>query len=186
MRASPAIACARQWLALRNAMDRNLQPVDRRIAACHEPGVWIGAVRRVIGPIAEVVQTEDGDAIESHPPHYLVALWAPLREDEAFLRRWPDSVSIALHDQEHALQELLHHLPPGARLWVTLEEIDWAVIAEIAMLSENQTFSPEHYRELERFIAQERAATLATISANYTDDESGFESFLSTLQTPSL
>jgi hypothetical protein len=54
------------------------------------------------------------------------------------------------------------------------------------MLSEAQNFLPEHYRELERFIEQERATTLATISANYTDRESGFEGFLGTLQTPVL
>ena len=167
-------------------MDRSPESADRRIVARPEPGAWIGAVRRVFGPISQVVQTEQGDQIENHPPHYLVALWAPLREDEGFLRRWPDSVSIALHDQDHALQELLRNVPIGARLWVTMQEIDWAVIAEIAMLSEAQSFLPEHYRELERFIAQERAETLATISANYTDRESGFEGFLGTLQTPVL
>lgn len=167
-------------------MQRPPEPTDHRIVARPEPGVWIGAVRRAFGPISQVVETEQGDTIENHPPHYLVALWAPLRDDEAFLRRWPDSVSIALHDHEAAIQELLRNLPIGARLWVTMQEIDWAVIAEIAMLSESQNFQPEHYRELERFIAQERAATLATISANYTDRESGFEGFLGTLQTPVL
>jgi hypothetical protein len=167
-------------------MDRNPEPVDSRIVARHEAGVWIGAMRRVFGPIAQVVQTEQGDTIENHPPHYLVALWAPLRDDEVFLRRWPDSVSIALHDQDHAVQELLRNLPPGARMWVTLQEIDWAVIAEIVLLSESETFSPDHYRELERFIEQERCTTLATISANYTDRESGFEQFLGTLRMPVL
>ena len=167
-------------------MDRLTDPADCRIATHPEPGAWIGAVRRVFGPISQVVQTEHGDTIENHPPHYLVALWAPMAENESFLRRWPDSVSIALNDQESALQELLRNLPIGARVCVTMQEIDWAVIAEIALLSEAQTFSPEHYRELERFIAQERAATLATISANYTSRESGFEGFLGTLQTPPL
>jgi hypothetical protein len=167
-------------------MDRSTETADRRIVARPEPGVWIGAVRRVFGPISQVVRTERGDEIENHPPHYLVALWAPMREDEGFLRRWPDSVSIALHDQESAIQELLHNLPAGVRLWISMQEIDWAVIAEIAMLSEAHNFLPEHYRELERFIAEERAATLATISANYTDRESGFEGFLGTIQTPTL
>jgi hypothetical protein len=167
-------------------MQRAPEPIDHRIVARAEPGVWIGAVRRAFGPISQVIETEQGDTIENHPPHYLVALWAPLREDETFLRRWPDSVSIALNDQDEAIQELLRNLPIGARVWITMQEIDWAVIAEIAMLSEAQTFLPEHYRELERFIKQERATTLATISANYTDRESGFEGFLGTLQTPVL
>ena len=167
-------------------MDRPTDTDDRRIAARPEAGVWVGAVRRVFGPIAQVVETEQGDTIENHPPHYLVALWAPMGENEGFLRRWPDSVSIALHDQNHAVEDLLRNLPIGARMWITLQEIDWAVIAEIALLSESQNFSPDHYRELERFIAQERTTTLATISANYTNRESGFEGFLGTLQTPVL
>ncbi|MFZ2652489.1 MAG: hypothetical protein WA210_20500 [Burkholderiaceae bacterium] len=165
-------------------MDRHPAAADCRIVARPEPGVWIGAVRRIIGPIAEVVQTVHGDAIENHPPQYLVAMWAPLRDDEAFLRRWPDSVSVAVNDHEGAVAELLCNLPEGARLWVTPQEVDWAVIAEIAMLSEGKKFTPDHYREIERFIAEERAATLATISANYTDHESGFEGFLGTLQSP--
>jgi hypothetical protein len=165
-------------------MDRHSAAIDSRIVAHPEQGVWIGAVRRIIGPIAQVMQTEHGDAIETHPPQYLVAMWAPLRDDEAFLRRWPDSVSVALNDHDCAVAELLCNLPEGARVWVTSQEIDWAVIAEIAMLSEGENFTPDHYRELERFIAQERDAALATISANYTDRESGFEGFLETLQSP--
>lgn len=162
-------------------MDRHSPTIDSRIAARLAPGVWIGAVRRVIGPIAQVTPTAHGDMIETHPPHYLVAIWAPQRDDEAFLRRWPDSVSVALNDQEGAIGELLRNLPEGARVWVTTQEVDWAVIAEIAMLSEGRRFTPEHYRELERFIANERGATLATISANYTDSEEGFEGFLGTV-----
>jgi hypothetical protein len=165
-------------------MDRQPAAIDPRIVAHPEPGVWIGAVRRIIGPIAQVVESEHGDTIENHPPQYLVAMWAPLRSEEAFLRRWPDSVSVAQHDHDCALAELLCSLPDGARLWVTQQEIDWAGIAEIAMLSEGSKFTPEHYREIERFIANERAATLATISANYTDREDGFEGFLGTLQSP--
>ena len=167
-------------------MDRPTDPANHRIVAHHEPGVWIGAVRRVFGPISQVIETEQGDTIENHPPHYLVALWAPLRDDEAFLRRWPDSVSIALQDQDCAVEELQRNLPIGARLWITMQEVDWAVIAEIAMLSEGHNFLPEHYRELQRFIDQERATALATISANYTDRESGFSGFLGTLQTPTF
>ncbi len=167
-----------------HTMDRHSAAIDHRIVARPETGVWIGAVRRIIGPIAQVIQTDQGDAIETHPPQYLVAMWAPLRDDEAHLRRWPDSVSVALSDHESAMTELLHNLPEGARVWVTSQEIDWAVIAEIALLSEGQNFTPDHYRELERFIAQEREKTLATISANYTDRESGFEGFLGTVRSP--
>jgi hypothetical protein len=167
-------------------MDRHTAAIDQRIVAHPEPGVWIGAVRRIIGPIAQVVESEDGDTIENHPPQYLVAMWAPLRSEEAFLRRWPDSVSVAQHNHDSAVAELLCSLPEGARLWVTPQEIDWAVIAEIAMLSEGSRFTPDHYREIERFIAGERAATLATISANYTDREDGFEGFLGTVQSPFL
>ncbi len=162
-------------------MDRHHPVIDSRIAAHPAPGVWIGAVRRAIGPVAQVTPTDQGDMIETHPPHYLVAIWAPLRDDEAHLRRWPDSVSVALGDHEGAIDELVRNLPEGARVWVTPQEIDWAGIAEIAMLSEGGRFTPEHYRELERFIAQERDAALATISANYTDSAGGFEGFLGTV-----
>ncbi len=162
-------------------MDRHNAPLDSRIVARPVPGVWIGALRRVIGPIAQVTLTDQGETIETHPPHYLVATWAPLRDDEAHLRRWPDSVSVALNDHEGAIAELLRNIPDGARVWVTAQELDWTVIAQIAMLSEGGRFTPEHYRELERFIAQERDDALATISANYTDKESGFEGFLGTV-----
>jgi hypothetical protein len=165
-------------------MDRHSSLIDSRIAAHPAPGVWIGAVRRVIGPIAQVTPSVQGDMIETHPPHYLVAIWAPLRDEEAHLRRWPGSVSVALGDHEGAIDELLRNLPEGERVWVTPQEIDWAVIAEIALLSEGKRFTPEHYRELERFIAQERDATLATISATYTDSEDGFEGFLGTVPSP--
>ncbi len=146
------------------------------------PAAWVGAVRRVFGPVAEVADDAggDGSVVESHPPHSLFVAWSPLKPGQPLLRRWPSLVSIVGADGDGAIAALLKALPPAASLWLTSHEIDWALMAEIVMLSEPD-LAPFHYRELERFVAAERAATLAQISAAYTADEDGFRRFVKTV-----
>ena len=53
----------------------------RRLVKRYQPGHWIGGLRRAFGPVAELVDeggSNLGD-LETHPAHYLVALWRPAR-----------------------------------------------------------------------------------------------------------
>lgn len=161
----------------------NLDREQRELLALHwEPGTWIGAVKRAFGPVAEMVGSAEGVLIDSHPPHSLLALWKPPKSpmQPPFLRRFPWMVSITAGDTDAAVAELLRELPPGVRLFLTQHEIDWALMAEIVMLSE-ENLAPYHYRELESFAEQQRADTLAAISASYTRDESSLRKFVKTV-----
>lgn len=147
-------------------------------------GVWIGAVKRAFGPVAELVAGSDGVLVDNHPPHSLLVLWKPAKVNEPpFLRRLPWMVSIhAALDTDEALAELFGQLPDDkARLFIARHDIDWALMAEIVMLSETG-LAPYHYRELERFVQEEREHTLAAISAGYTRDEGGFRQFVKTVR----
>lgn len=141
-------------------------------------GAWVGAVRRVFGPVAELVAGSDGVLVDSHPTHSLLVLWKPPKPGEPpFLRRLPWMVSVhPVDDIDDALTELFAQLPGDARLYIARQDIDWALLAEIVMLSETG-LQPYHYRELERFVREEREQTLAAISAGYTRDEGGFRQF---------
>lgn len=153
-----------------------------RLSPDWHPAAWVGAVRRVFGPVAEVGDGagDDDGVVESHPPHSLFVAWSPLKPGQPLLRRWPSLVSIVGADGDDAVAALLKAVPGGAPLWLTPHEIDWALMAEIVMLSEPD-LAPFHYRELERFVAAERAATLAQISAAYTADGDGFRRFIKTV-----
>ena len=147
------------------------------------PGVWIGAVKRAFGPVAEMLAGSDGVVIDSHPPHSLLVLWKPPRSpmQPPFLRRFPWMVSITTGDAGVAVGELLKQLPHDSRLFLSKHEIDWALMAEIVMLSE-KNLAPYHYRELQRFAEDQRAETLAAISAGYTRDEGSFRHFVKTVR----
>lgn len=156
-------------------------PSNHRVIDHWRPGAWIGAQRRAFGPMAEVSETEDQLIVDTHPPHSLIALWRPPREHEPLLRRLPHMASlVASHDEDHVVVELLDQIPADARLWLAPQpEIDWALMAEIVMISETGLATYEH-RELRRFIDAERVATLALISASYTDDAESYRAFAET------
>jgi hypothetical protein len=150
-----------------------------RLAKHYESGHWIGGVRKAFGAVSEVVEGPNGVLIDSHPPHFLLVLWKPLEPDTPFLPRWPTKVSIAQPASSAAVRELLVDVPPGERLWLTDQHIDWVLMAEIVMLSEPglQHF---HYRELKRFIDIERKATLASVSVNYGGGDEMYQKFMRT------
>ena len=123
--------------------------------------------------------------VDSHPPHSLLVLWKPPKSplQPPFLRRYPWMVSIdAVSGADAALHELLKQMPHDAQLYLARpRDIDWALMAEIVMLSE-KNLAPYHYRELQAFAQAEREATLAEISAGYTRDEGGFRHFVKTVR----
>ena len=131
------------------------------------PGAWIGALRQVSARTTEVVSTPQGELVETRAPQWLLALWPPQRLQRPFLRRWPGWVSLhAAEAETHAVLELLRHVPAGASLWVLEEELDWALMAEIVLLSEPglQEFQQ---RALKAFMQAERAATTSRILSAY-------------------
>ena len=153
-----------------------------RMSSAWEPGAWIGTMRRAFGPIAEIVEADGdvSDVVETFPPHTILALWKPQQLNQPFLRRWPHMVWMTTVDSERAQLELLREVPESARLWITPQDIDWALLAEIVMLSE-KNLMPQHYHQLQRFIDQEREATSAKISRAYSDERQGFRSFSKTV-----
>lgn len=150
-----------------------------RLARRYEPGRWVGGVRKAFGAVSEVVEGPDGMLIENHPPHYLVVLWKPLQADDVVLPRWPAKVALTKPDTAAAVRELLVEVPPGERLWLADQLVDWALMAEIVMMSE-PGLSHFHYRELKQFIDLEHKATLASISVNYGGDDAMYQRFMRT------
>lgn len=156
-------------------------PSSSRVLEHWRSGAWIGAQRRAFGPLAEINEADDHFLVDTHPPHSLIVLWRPPREHEPLPRRLPHMASlVATHDEAAVLAELLAQLPGDARLWLAPQsEIDWALMAEIVMISEPGLAAYEH-RELRRFIDAERIATLALISTSYTDDADSYRAFVDT------
>lgn len=154
-----------------------------RVIRGYQPGAWIGAVRRVFGPMAHVPEDGDGagdTVIETHPPHYLLALWQPLPPDQPFLSRWPLKVSITAPDARTAVFELLSEVPLTELLWLTDQPLDWVLMAEIVMLCE-EGLLPYQFRGLGEFIEAERQATRAAVSVHYGGSDDAFEQFSRTL-----
>jgi hypothetical protein len=158
-----------------------LGPVQTRLLADWMPGAWIGAARRAIQPQAELYSSPQGEVVESHPAHWLIALWRPQRLQQPFLRRWPHMASLFEGDDEARVQEeLLRHVPGDERLLLVSDDIDWALVAEIVMLAEPD-LRPFHYRALQQFIVDERAAASRRISESYSDHSSSYQRFVKTV-----
>jgi len=142
---------------------------DGRLVQRHRPGAWIGAIRRAIGPGAEAVER---NVFETRPPHYLIALWKPLRFDQPALPRWPRKAMLVGPDKDTAIAELLRDVPRSDVLWLTEQDIDWCLVADIVILSESR-LPAQQRRGLEQFVNEEREATLTAIHDNYRDSEIG-------------
>ena len=151
----------------------------RRLARQYEPGAWVGAIRQAFDASSEASPA----GIERLPPHYLVALWEPLREGQFLLPRWPAVAAIASPDAQAALLELVSHVPPPARVWLTDDAVDWAMVAGIVLRTDRH-LEPYQQRELENFIADRRQADARHIAQTYTDRDEGFEALKSRLFGP--
>jgi hypothetical protein len=152
----------------------------QRLLADWEPGAWVGAVRRAFGPQPELRRSVQGEIVDA-PSHWLIALWKPQRLQQPFLFRWPHVVLLhAGEDESTAIAELLQHVPWGERLWVVHDEIDWALLAEIVMLSESG-LRGFHLRALHEFMRNEREATLARIARAYGVQAEALQGFVRTV-----
>jgi hypothetical protein len=136
-----------------------------RLAQRYRPGVWIGGLRKAFGPVSEIEAGEDG-AVESHPPHFLAALWRPPHLGMPLLPRWPFKVSIVAPDAAAALRDLLVDVPFTDRLWLTEQHIDWSLVARIVMLSEPDLL-PFQTQGLQHMISAEEQTTFAAIRLHY-------------------
>ena len=148
----------------------------RRLARQHEAGAWVGAIRQAFDSVNE--QTPQG--VDRFPPHYLVAVWEPPKEGQLLLSRWPAVAAIASPDAQAALLELVSHVPAPARVWLTDDAVDWALVAEIELRTDRH-LAAYHRRELEAFIASCRKADTQSIARAYTDRDEGFEALKSRL-----
>lgn len=151
----------------------NLNDVDRmRLTAGWQPGVWVGVARRAFGPLAQWFDGDDGEPprVDNLPVQWLIALWRPQSLEQPMLPRMPVMVQLTSRQDDRAVIELLRQVPPGGRMWLADTDVDWALMAEIVMLTD-RTLQPWQHRELARFIVTEREATARRIAASYEDPD---------------
>lgn len=142
----------------------------RRLVQAPGPGVWVGAIRAALDAAEEPVP----DGIERHPPHWLVALWEPPAEGGLLLPRWPAVAAIASPDSKAALVQLVSSLPADAKVWLTPQEPDWALVGRIVLLSD-RNLHPVQRRGLQRFVEARQGEDEARILRDYSDSDPGFE-----------
>ncbi len=147
-----------------------------RLSRQHRPGMWIGGIRRAFGPLIDVDDASGAAVLDTHPPHYLTALWEPLRHDQPLLPRWPVKASLVAPDARSAVASLLRDVPRGQRLWLSDHAFDWLLVADIVMLSE-PGLRPWQFRGLREFIEAQRQANLSAISVNYGGSDEVFDQF---------
>ncbi len=148
-----------------------------RLLRAWQPGAWIGAVFKAFGPMAELVEADEAvpgaqDTFEHRPAMWLVALWKPQSLQQPFLQRWPAMVQLTDRDGAGPVDLLLEQVPAGARLWVSDHDIDWALMAEIVMLTEDD-LAPWQQRELAKVIVTQRQATATAITRHYVGQDTG-------------
>lgn len=132
------------------------KPVSR-VADAPAPGLWVGTWRRVMGPSTEVIETPLGDEVDQQSPLYLVAAWKPLAPGQFVLRRYPALARLvaADGDGDPVVRALLRLVPADARLCFPEMEVDWGLIAEIALASEPDP-SPERLKLLQLVMRRDR------------------------------
>jgi hypothetical protein len=148
-----------------------------RLTRTYQAGDWVGAFRKVFGPLVE--WSDQHSELENHPPHYLAALWRPTSLRTPFLPRWPFKLTLVQPDPVAAVRDMLLEIPVTQRLWLARRQVDWALMAEIAMVGETELV-PFQYRGLQAFVQAERHKTLAEISLHYGGSNAVFEDFADT------
>jgi hypothetical protein len=94
----------------------------------------------------------------------------PPSSGQPFLPRWPFKVAIVAPDPAAAVRDLLEDVPASDRLWLTGTQVDWALMADIVMLSEPDLL-PYQYRGLRDFAERERDDTQGIITRHYALDQ---------------
>lgn len=152
------------WQPGRLVQARRRLPGER---AVWQPGCWVGVARQVCGPQTEFGASADGrPVVESYPPQMLVAAWPPQGLDQPFLGRWPAQVQLCGIEPDEAPAALLGWLPPGAPLWVSDQDVDWALLAEV-VLHHDPSLKPFQLRELRRFADEARDAAFERLNRAY-------------------
>lgn len=139
--------------------------IAARLSQRYRPGAWIAGVRRAFGPVSEE-EHEGDEALEAHPAHYIAALWKPPFLGMPLLPRWPYKVVLVAPDAAAAVRDLLDELPPGDRLWLTDQHVDWVLMARIVALTE-PALAPYQRAGLQALLRAEDRATLAAIRMHY-------------------
>lgn len=143
-----------------------LRKPTSRIAAAPGPGVWLAVQRRLRGPGSQVHETPYGDEVENLPPLHLVALWRPLAAGQLVLRRFPAAARLVGVEGDALNARVLRWVPAPARLhWAELE-VDWGLIAEIALASDPALGASE-LRLLQRVMHRERERRFEQIRRRY-------------------
>jgi hypothetical protein len=137
-----------------------------------KPGCWIGAAKNVFGAVASVVSSAQGPVVDTYAPHVLLALWPPQNMQQPFLARWPQRVLLSAVPAEDAGAELLKFLPPGAEVWVTEPDIDWALLGEAVLLHE-PGLRDFQLKELRAFVDAEKLAHWERLNKAYKLPASG-------------
>lgn len=150
-----------------------------RVADVHAPGVWIGAYRRLVGPTAEVVETQFGDEVENLAPQYLVAVWKPIPAGGFAIRRFPAVARLVSTDSEGVMRALLKLVPDDSRLFVPEMEVDWGLIAQIAMVCDSG-LRADQMRVLQAVVWRDREKRLEQIRRRYRPAGEGLRRFADT------
>lgn len=150
-----------------------------RVAESAAPGQWIGAYRRLLGPSTELVETQLGDEVENVAPQYLIAVWKPLAPGQFTIRRYPAVARLVTVDSDSVLKTLLRLVPTDARLFVPEMDVDWGLIAQIAMVCDPE-LRPEQLRVLQAVVWRDREKRLEQIRKRYKASPEGMRRFADT------
>ncbi len=153
-----------------------------------QPGAWVGAVRLVCEAVTSIVQTDSGPVVETHPPQFIFALWAPQPLAAPLLGRWPLRVGLTAADADHAADGLVALMPPETRLWLIAPHakggvragsdwavndaadiaasIDWALIGQLA-LHHDAGLADHLLAALREFVDAEQSATFARVNDGF-------------------
>jgi hypothetical protein len=140
--------------------------VNPRLLAQWQPGVWTGAVKQVCAETTEFLQTAHGPVVETYAPQMLLALWPPQNLSAPMLSRWPMHVMLCTAEAGRATDALLPLMPPAAMLWLTLDHVDWALMAEL-VLHHDAGLRPLQITALRSFVEAQREATFTRLNNAY-------------------
>lgn len=134
-----------------------------------QAGAWIGAARQVLDAHTEISTSAQGPVVQAHAPLRLLALWAPPDPQSPAARRWPQRLALRAVAPEDLHAELLALTPDPAPLWPDPagDELDWALLAELALHHQAGELRPLQIDGLRRFITAQREASFARLNNAY-------------------
>lgn len=141
-----------------------------------QPGAWVGAVKQVCEAVTSIVQSDAGPVVETYPPQFVFALWAPQELDTSLLGRWPLRVGLTAADADHAADGLVALMPPDGKLWFSAASVaanvDWALVGQL-VLHHDAGLQDHLLAALREFIDAEHAATFARLNDGFGQPAAG-------------